>query len=167
MPDKGPFSVDPQQVEGLEGSAFADLVGRLLEAGLASAGLAGAALTQTYRTNAPDRGVDAGLASDLATVWVPQGQSAWQFKAGDLAPAACKTELLEATAALEILTSGGSYRLALGRSLTPVQISRRKSALEAAARSVGIAVNPGTIEVLNADHLARWAEVYQRLRSAR
>ena len=77
MPDKGPFSVDPQQVEGLEGSPFADLVGRLLEAELASAGLAGTALTQTYRTNAPDGGVDAGLDSDLATVWVPLGQSAW------------------------------------------------------------------------------------------
>ncbi|WP_286932958.1 hypothetical protein [Microbacterium sp.] len=160
MPDKGPFSVDPQQVEGLEGSPFADLVGRLLEAELASAGLAGTALTQTYRTNAPDGGVDAGLDSDLATVWVPLGQSAWQFKAGDLAPAACKTELLGATAALEVLKNGGSYRLALGRSLTPAKIAKRKAALEDAARSVGITVDAGTIEVLNADHLARWAEVY-------
>ena len=96
-------------IEGLEGSPFADLVGRLLEAELASAGLAGTALTQTYRTNAPDGGVDAGLDSDLATVWVPLGQSAWQFKAGDLAPAACKTELLGATAALEVLKNGGSW----------------------------------------------------------
>lgn len=160
MPDKGPFSVDPWQVEGLEGSAFADLVGRLLEAESASAGLAGAALSQTYRTNAPDGGVDAGLHSDRATTWVPVGKSAWQFKASDLKPSECKRELLGATAALEVLEKGGSYRLVLGRSLTPEKIATRKEALEDAVRSLGIAIEADTIEVLNADHLARWAEVY-------
>lgn len=160
MRDHGPYSVDPSQMEGLDGSAFAELVGRLLEAELASAGLAGAALTQTYRTNAPDEGVDAGLDSDRATAWIPLGQSAWQFKAGNLAPAACKAELLGATAALEVLKNGGSYRLVLGRSMTPAQITKRKEALEAAARSVDIQVDADTIKVFNADHLARWAEVF-------
>lgn len=166
MPDTGPFSVDPQQVAGLDGAGFADLVGRLLAAELARAGLAGWTLTQTYRTNAADRGVDAGLSNAVATAWVPAGDSAWQFKAGDLEPADCEIELRGAAAALEILQHGGSYRLVLGKSLTPDQITRRKTKLEETARSLSIMVDPGTIEVLNGDSLARWAEEFPAVASS-
>jgi hypothetical protein len=163
MPERGPFTVDPQQLEGLQGSAFAEVVGRLLEAESASAGLAGTSLTQTYRANAPDGGIDAGLISTAATEWIPANESAWQFKAGDLDPSKCRTELQTAEAALDVLQRGGSYRLVLGRSLTPQQVTNRKVALEETARNIGIETPPGVIEVLNSDHLARWAEQFPAL----
>lgn len=128
MPDMGPFSVDPKQVEGLDGPGFADLVGRLLAAEIARAGLAGWTLTQTYRTNAADGGVDAGLSNSTSTSWLPAGDSVWQFKAGDLPPAACEMELRGATAAVAILKAGGSYRLVLGKVTRPESHRHTQSA---------------------------------------
>ncbi|WP_146080231.1 hypothetical protein [Pseudoclavibacter sp. RFBG4] len=165
MTDIGPFSVEPKQIEGLDGSGFADLVSRLLAAEIARAGLAGWTLTQTYRTNAADGGVDAGLSNSIATCWLPEGDSAWQFKAGDLGPAACETELRGANAAVEILKAGGSYRLVLGKSLAPNLIATRKARLENVARALGVEVVPGLIEVLAGDSLARWAEEFPAVAS--
>lgn len=166
MSDVGPFSVDAKQVEGLDGPGFEDLVGRLLEAEIARAGLAGWTLTQTYRTNAADGGVDAGLSNSTSTSWLPAGDSAWQFKAGDLPPAACEKELRGATAAVAILKAGGSYRLVLGRSLAPNLIATRKARLEKVARAFGVKVIPGRIEVLAGDSLARWAEEFPAVASS-
>lgn len=166
MADFGPFSVDPSQVAGLTGADFADFTGRLLDAERARAGLDGASLTMTYRTNAGDGGVDADLRRAVATAWIPAGESAWQFKAGDLGPESCKAELRGATAALAILRAGGSYRLVLGKSITPEQITERREALESVAEEVGIHVSPGQFEVLNGDSMARWAEEFPAVASS-
>lgn len=162
----GPFSVDPKQVEGLDGPGFADLVGRLLASEIARAGLAGWTLTQTYRTNAADGGVDAGLSNSTSTSWLPAGDSAWQFKAGDLPPTACEKELRGATAAVAILKAGGSYRLVLGKSLAPNLIATRKARLEKVVRALGVKVVAGMIEVLAGDSLARWAEEFPAVASS-
>lgn len=166
MAELGPFSVDPSQVAGLTGGDFANLVGRLLDAERAQAGMDGAVLTMTHRINAGDGGVDAHIRRAIGTNWIPVGESAWQFKAGDLGPESCKTELRGATAALAILENGGTYRLVLGKSITPEQATERREALEAVATERGITRFDGQFEVLNGDSLARWIEEFPAVASS-
>lgn len=159
----GPFSVDPTSIAALGGSNFATFVNRLLAVETAALGLSGTALETTYQENVGDGGVDAGLRSDVGSSWIPVGESAWQFKAGDLAPAACATELGGAARALEVLRTGGKYRLALGKALTSQKVKKRRDALRSKAMEVGIDLADDSIEVLTADTLARWAEAYPAL----
>ncbi|WBM79891.1 hypothetical protein KIV56_17245 [Cryobacterium breve] len=166
MAEFGPYSVDPAQIAGLTGADFAAFVVQLLDAERARAGIEGAALTATYRTNAADGGVDADLRRGTKTTWIPEGESAWQFKAGDAGPQTSASELRLASAALAILTAGGSYRLVLGKSIAPEQITDRREALEAVLKDCAIAARPGQIEVLNGDALARWAEEFPALASS-
>ncbi|WP_308465525.1 ATP-binding protein [Rathayibacter soli] len=130
---------------------------------VAAHGMAGAALETTYLENLGDGGVDAGLHGALGTEWIPAGESAWQFKAGDLPPAECKTELRGANRAKEILAAGGSYRLVLGATRTSQMIASRRAALVEVARELGVADPESKILVIAADALARWIETYPAL----
>ncbi len=163
MAEFGPFAVDPQQIARLGGANFGRFVTRLLDTEAAALGLNGYALETTYLENVGDGGVDAGLRSAGESFWVPTGESAWQFKAGDLSPSACKAELAGAVRALEVVRGGGSYRLVLGASLTSQKIRARRDALISAAQDIGINLIEGQIEVLAADGLARWVEKYPSL----
>lgn len=163
MPDFGPFSVDPAQVAALGGANFGQFVNRLLTTEAAAHGMAGTTLETTYLENVGDGGVDAGLRNATATRWVPQGDSAWQFKAGDLTPAKCKVELTGATNAIATLRAGGRYRLVLGVTRTSAMITARRNALIEAATDLGIAVSEGMIEVIAADGIAAWIEQYPAL----
>lgn len=163
MPDFGPFSVDPAQVAALGGASFGQFVGRLLASEAAAHGMVGTTLETTYLENVGDGGVDAGLRDATGTSWLPAGDSAWQFKAGDLPPGACKTELLGASKAIDILRSGGSYRLVLGASLTAAKMAARRAKLLEAAQELGIDDAASRIEVLAADTLARWIEEFPSL----
>lgn len=163
----GPFSVATHQVEAL-GTSFVPFVNALLDAEAAAAGLEGWQLSTTYRENIGDLGIDAGIRGAVKTRYIPAGDSAWQFKAGDLEPAACENELLrpglkEPSAALETVRAGGSYRLVLGADLTPAKVTKRRKALEKAAASKQIKVVPGMFEVLPASVLASWAEEHPSL----
>ncbi len=159
----GPFFVNPAQIEGLGGAEFAELVSRLLDAEISAHGLCGTSLQRTYQTNVGDGGVDAGLRSAVATKWIPHGESIWQFKAGDLAPAKCKEELRGSATALRVLKAGGSYRLVLGKTLTPVKVDNRRKALEEEVSGKGVDLSKASIEVLTADGLASWAEEFPAL----
>lgn len=161
--DFGPFSVAPAQVSGLGGANFGQFVSRLLAAETAAHEMAGAALETTYLENVGDGGVDAGLRGAGETTWIPAGDSAWQFKAGNLSPAACKTELEGATKAIKILRAGGSYRLVLGASLTSAKIDARRTQLKEAVRALGIDGAEYKVDVISADGLARWIETYPAL----
>ena len=163
MPDFGPFSVAPGQISALGGANFGQFVSRLIATETAAHGMRGTALETTYLENVGDGGVDAGLRHAAETSWIPVGDSAWQFKAGDLAPGRCKTELRGAAGALEVLQNGGQYRLVLGASLTPTKINKRRIALIEAAGELGIARADQVIDVVTADGLARWVEQYPAL----
>jgi hypothetical protein len=152
----GPFSVDPGQISEL-GVGFADFVNELLRVEVAAAGLDGGQLTTTRLVNVGDGGVDAGLHRAVATTHLPAGDSAWQFKAGDLGSSKCRAELRGGLEALDVLRGGGSYRLVLGKDLTAPMVRRRRKALEEEAEALGIEVRAGTFEVLNASGLAAWA----------
>lgn len=159
----GPFSVDPAQVAALGGANFGQFVSRLLATETAAHGMAGIALETTYLENVGDEGVDAGLRDAKGTSWIPAGDSAWQFKAGDLPPAKCRAELEGATKAIEILRAGGSYRLVLGASLTPSKLAARRTQLIEAASSQGVTDAEARIDIIAADGLARWVEEFPAL----
>lgn len=163
MPDYGPFSVDAEEISRIGIAGFSSFINRLLAAETAAHGMAGSALETTYKQNTPDGGVDARLLDAVGTAWIPAGDSAWQFKSADLGPAACRRELLGATFALDTLREGGAYRLVLGASLNAQQLGLRRSALKQAAASLGIWVGDRTIDIVGADSVARWVELYPAL----
>jgi hypothetical protein len=162
IPDFGPFTVSPERV-ALLGNDFTVFVNRLLTSEAQAAGLAGTSLRTTYREDIGDEGVDARLDSDSSTAWIPAGVSAWQFKAGDLRPAQCRTELRGAAFALEILRGGGQYRLVIGASLTPAKLEKRHAALLEEAATLGLEIDGELIKILHADSLASWAESFPAL----
>ncbi|NPD04865.1 hypothetical protein HN031_09245 [Nocardioides sp. zg-1308] len=160
--DFGPFTVSAERVT-LLGSAFTAFVNRLLSAEVEAAGLAGPSLQETYRDNVSDEGVDAALVSEVTTKWIPAGESAWQFKAGDLRPAQCRSELRGATFAQEILRRGGHYRLVLGASLTAAKLTKRRAALIEEAKTLELEIDDESIQILHADSLASWTESFPAL----
>jgi hypothetical protein len=138
-------------------------VNELLRVESAAANLDGGQLTTTYRDNIGDKGVDAGLRRAVATRYIPSGDSAWQFKAGDLPPSKCKNELRGASAALDVVRAGGTYRLVLGADLTDTQVRNRRVALEEEAAELGIDVQFGMFQILNGSDLAAWTEEHPAL----
>ncbi|KQW05600.1 hypothetical protein ASC66_11505 [Leifsonia sp. Root4] len=163
MASFGPFSVDAAKINALGGTYFGAFINRLLTMEIARAGMAGSTLEITYIQNLGDGGVDAGLRRAQATRWIPEGDSAWQLKAGDLTPADCKAELRGAGEALAILRAGGKYRLVLGASRTAKMIAARRKALRDEAVALSIHVDDDTFEVFTADTLATWAEDHPAL----
>jgi hypothetical protein len=160
--DFGPFSVSPAQISGLN-TSFTGFVRRLIAAEAAEADMGGDEFTTTLSENTPDGGVDAYTKRSVGTRWIPAGETAWQFKRSDLEPAKCREELLGATEAQAILKRGGSYRLVLGSDLSFLQIKNRQEKLIDARAALGITCEEGAIEVLHAEHLARWTEEHPSL----
>lgn len=160
-----PFAVAPEQIARL-GDSFTPFINQLLDIETAAAGMGGVTLNTTYRVNLADGGVDAGIRRAVETRWLPAGDSAWQFKAGDLAPQKCADELKDATEALDVLRDGGRYRLVIGAGLTDQKIKNRRLKLIAQAEeTLSIKIDPDgdVIEVLDANSLARWAQEYPYL----
>jgi hypothetical protein len=103
------------------------------------------------------------LTRDVAVGFIPEGRSAWQFKQGDFGPSKCRSELAQACFALEILRTGGKYRLVLGADINPAFMDRRRKALRETAEALGIGLENDSIEVLNASDLAEWAQQHPSL----
>lgn len=161
--DFGPFSVDPAQVVGLGGALFQNLINRLLAAEIASAGMAGSDLHTSYQDNISDQGVDAGVYAATKTNWIPAGDSAWQFKAGDLRPEGCAVELEGATRARAIIASGGKYRIVLGKALEDHLIEARETKLRKKADELGYDATGDNFKVIDGNQLSRWVEEHPQL----
>jgi hypothetical protein len=174
----GPFVVEPDQIVRL-GASFTVFVNRLLDLETSAAGQLGVQLRTNYWENVPDGGVDAEVSDASGSRWVPDGNSAWQFKRGDLAPQGCRDELAgrrretkrsvqpNATWARALIAGGSKYRLVLGVPLTARQIKNRRDALYAEAGELGLPAVEDTFEVLDANMLARWASDYPSLAVSR
>lgn len=156
----GPFDVDPESVERL-GTAFASFVNDLLTAEVARAGLLGFQLDINSQTNNADGGVDAALWSSTATDWLPERNSAWQFKSSDLEPAECKEELRGALFAHDLLSKGATYVLVLGRPLVGDMKERRLAALREEAVALGL--DHEAIRLYEGNQLARWVSSFPAL----
>jgi hypothetical protein len=159
----GPFSLEPAQVTGLTGAFFQELVNRLLAAEMAAAGLSSISLDTSYRSNVKDQGVDARVRAASATEWIPEGDGAWQFKAGTMGPETCAKELEDATFAHEILRNGGVYRLVLGKPLEPYEIDNREAKLREKAEELGFDASGDKFKIIDGNKLAKWVERYPSL----
>ncbi len=162
-PTFGPYSVDPDRVAALTSANFGQFVSRLLATEVAAYQMAGGTLATTYVENTPDGGVDASLQSAAGTRWIPAGHSAWQFKARNLGPTACKAEIGKATHALQILRDGGKYRIVFAATMPPRAVADRRKAIMEELATQGITTAAGDVEVLIADNVARWAEEFPAL----
>jgi hypothetical protein len=160
----GPFEMTVQQVETL-GLLFTEFVNRLLVVAQRAGGIDGHLLTISHAEAVADGGVDAATRDATVTDWVPAGDTAWQFKRGDLPPAKCVAELRGATWAHQFLRDGGSYVLVLGKGLTDRQIETRRQALVAVAIELHLVDSdvPKRVRVYDANKLARWASLYPSL----
>jgi hypothetical protein len=156
----GPFDVDPTSVERL-GAAFALFVNDLLAAEVGRAGLLGFQLDINSQTNTADGGVDAALWSSNATDWLPDGDSAWQFKSSDLEPAECKEELKGAAFARDLMSKGATYVLVLGRPLVRAKKESRLDALREQAEALGL--DGSAIRLYEGNQLARWVSTLPAL----
>jgi hypothetical protein len=108
--------------------------------------------------NLADGGVDAAVRGAPSTDYLPAGDSAWQFKQGDLRPAACATEFANADWAHEFVRAGGSYVLVLGASLSDKLIeNRRKKIADKAIKLNLLAGIP--IPVSGCQPTRRWPRV--------
>ncbi|MGK0276022.1 MAG: hypothetical protein ACI9N0_002409, partial [Ilumatobacter sp.] len=162
MSGLGPFEVGAEQVERV-GVGFTRLVNQLLALESLRAGMRSHELRVDSQDESADGGVDAQLFCDSGTDRIPSDESVWQFKRGDLPPAKCREELRGAKWARELVVGGAAYRLVLGARLTPQKVSRRRNALVAEARALGIDVQPDQFEVLDANSLAEWASEFPAL----
>lgn len=161
--DFGPFSVNPAQVVGLGGALFQHLVSRLIAAEIASAGMAGSDLHTSYQANIGDQGVDAGIYAAIKTDWIPPGNSAWQFKAGNLSPKECADEFEGAARARRIVEKGGKYRIVLGNGLQDYLIASREEELRARATELDYDTSGDNFKIIDGNQLARWVEQYPQL----
>jgi hypothetical protein len=109
----GPFDIAPERIEALR-AGFTPFVSKLLDVEARHHGLQRHLLSVNLKENLADGGVDAAVRGAPSTDYLPAGDSAWQFKQGDLRPAACATEFANADWAHEFVRAGGSYVLVLG-----------------------------------------------------
>ena len=72
--------------------------------------------------------------------WIPEGDSAWQFKRFDLHPAGCAEEFGGATWAQDLVGTGSSYVMVLGVALTDQKLERRKDAIVKKADEIGLGI---------------------------
>lgn len=164
----GPLDISPIQVQNL-GNKFTEFVNRLLEREVSASGLDGHLLTINYNESIPDGGVDAVLREATKTEWLPEGESAWQFKRSDLGPSACADEFARAVRVHEILKRGGTYVLVLGKALPDNLIERRRAKVVEKAVELGLlsASDEGQIRVYDATKLSRWVSTFPSLAVSR
>jgi hypothetical protein len=164
----GPFDVSAAQVARLD-ARFSEFVKRLLAAEMAAHSLRGRALVVNSNENTADGGVDAGLRGASRTDWLPEGDSAWQFKRSDLSPKSCAEEFEKATWAHEFVAKGGAYVVALGVPRNDRLITRRREAVARKAIELGLLAtdDPERICVYDAEQLARWASHFPSLAVSR
>ena len=160
---RGPFEIGPDDIARL-GRGFTDAVNRLLETEVAAAGMVGSSLVLNWVESLPDGGVDAAIRSAPAgNDWIPEGDSAWQFKRSDLHPAGCAEEFGGATWAQNFVRTGSSYVMVLGVALTDQKLERRKDAIVKKADEIGLGIDRSRVRVYDANALARWASLYPSL----
>lgn len=163
----GPFEIAAEDVARL-GTGFTDAVNRLLETEAAAAGMAGSSLVLNRVEPLQDGGVDAAIHdAPGGGDWIPEGDSAWQFKRSDLQPTKCAKEFVEADWAQEYVRAGGAYVMALGAPLPDKKLDRRRDAILEKAAGLGLGTGRDWLRVYDANSLARWISLYPSLAISR
>lgn len=165
----GPFDVTADQIVRLT-NGFTPAINQLLAAETAAAKFAQSSLVLTNAENVPDGGVDAAIRSaPTGGDWIPEGDSAWQFKRSGLSPGECAAEFKKATWAHEMMKTGASYVLAVGADLNDRLLATRKLKVFEKAVELGVLTKAeeGRIRVYGASALARWVSQYPALAVSR
>jgi hypothetical protein len=147
----GPIHIDGRVVDGLTPPEFTAFVNKLLLAEAAAQHLAPHQVRVTERTNDPDGGVDALLLGAQGSAWIPEGDSVWQFKKGEIDNEEARAEVAKPEVAPR-LAAGAAYYLCIGKDVTAVVADNREVAIVDAA-----GVSRDRVKVYNASHLAQWA----------
>lgn len=163
----GPFEIATEDVARL-GGGFTDAVNQLLQVEAYAAGMVGSSLVLNRVEHLQDGGVDAVIRdAPVGGEWIPEGDSAWQFKRSDLQPAKCAKEFAEASWAQRYVRAGGSYVLVLGAPLPEKILAGRRDAILRQAEELGLGVGRDWLRVYDANSLARWTSLYPSLAISR
>ncbi len=163
----GPFEIAPEDV-ALLGTGFTDAVNRLLQAEAHATEMAGSSLLLNRVETIPDGGVDAEITDAPAGgEWIPEGHSVWQFKRSNLYPKECAEEFGRAGWAQQKVRAGSSYVMALGVSLSPKLLAKRRVAILQKAEDLGLNIGGDWLRVYDANALARWISLYPSLAVSR
>ncbi len=163
----GPFEIAPEDV-ALLGTGFTDAVNRLLQAEARATEMAGSSLLLNRVETIPDGGVDAEITDAPAGgEWIPEGHSVWQFKRSNLYPKECAEEFGRAGWAQQKVRAGSSYVMALGVSLSPKLLAKRRVAILQKAEDLGLNIGGDWLRVYDANALARWISLYPSLAVSR
>jgi hypothetical protein len=164
----GPFDVDPAQIDRLT-SEFVPFVNRLMEAEVAGHDIRGYSLSITRNETTADGGVDAAMRGAKDSEWLPDGDSAWQFKRTNPGPKACADEFAGATWAHGFIKGGGSYVAVIRHTLTDSRVEARRKAITSKAIELGLISEDDRerIRVYDSNALARWASQFPSLAVSR
>ena len=163
----GPFEIAPEEVARL-GARFTDAVNRLLQTEASATGMVGSSLVLNRVEPIQDGGVDAAIRDAPAGAeWIPEGDSAWQFKRSDLQPAKCAKEFAQASWAQEYIRADGTYVMVLGAPLPDTKLERRRDAILREAEELGLGIGRDWLRVYDANALARWMSLYPSLAISR
>ena len=158
-----PFEVSARDVSRLD-AGFSVTVNRLLEAEGARAGMVASALVLNSVDELADGGVDAAIRDAPAGgAWIPEGDSAWQFKRSDLQPAECAAEFGGAIWAHRYVQNGGTYVVVLGVPRTDHMKQDRRDAILRKAEDLGLRLDRSQVRVYDANDLARWMCLFPSL----
>ncbi|MCY4369953.1 MAG: hypothetical protein OXF41_11205 [bacterium] len=130
--------------------------------------MAGSSLVLNRVETIPDGGVDAEITDAPAGgEWIPEGDSVWQFKRSNLYPKECAEEFGRAGWAQQKVRAGSSYVMALGVSLSPKLLAKRRVAILQKAEDLGLNIGGDWLRVYDANALARWITGYPSLAVSR
>jgi hypothetical protein len=160
----GPFDITADRIAAL-GPRFTEFVNRLLDLERRARGLAGYQLTVNIIETTADGGVDAATRQAPQGDWIPEGDTAWQFKRSNLGPKACADEFADAEWAHEFMRGGGSYVIAMMVALPDNLIEDRRKRVADKAKELGLlaADDPQRIRVYDANAIARWSSQFPSL----
>ena len=160
-----PFSLHPNDLQGIDSTRAVDFMRKLLWAEAARVGVGQHLFLVPSNINTADGGLDATIewAEPTDDGVIPQGKSGFQIKASDLLPGACVKELHVkkeignplSPAVKNLLDAGGTYVLVLFASLTSQQKFRREEKLRSHLESLGY--QSGSVRLYTRDQLADMA----------
>lgn len=151
----GVFRITEEDISGLPPDQFTDLMNMALRAEARSAGIPQPNVHTNLRVTDPDGGIDAQVSpcSHVKSDFIPEGESVWQYKSGDIRPSAIKKEM-EKPGVCAALARGATYCLVIGRGMTVEMRNRRRKAIEEKLQQLG--ANPNNYRLYCADKVATW-----------
>jgi hypothetical protein len=149
------FNIQSPEIELCDSGKLTMVVNRCLQVETARLGLPAHLLEVTLRINEPDGGIDARVRAPDTTQsrWIPAGESAWQYKSGNIWPHEIEKEFFK-PGVQDVVGRGGSYCLVIGDDYTPRRYENATNRIEECFAQIE---KPPRYSLLDASQLAEWA----------